>query len=116
MILDAVKRGLRRAGALWGLVLFLLAVNLATAAVLAVPLAQTLGDDLAHHPAADNMLSGFDYPWWSAWADAHPQTTFGPDILGTGFAFYGQILTGGGVAASPRLLACCGGSATRRTA
>jgi hypothetical protein len=87
MIVDAAKRGLRRAGALWGLVLFLLAVNLATAAVLAVPLAQTLGDDLAHHPAADNMLSGFDYPWWSAWADAHPQTTFGPDILGTGFAF-----------------------------
>ena len=40
MILDAAKRGLRRAGALWGLVLFLLAVNLATAAVLAVPLAR----------------------------------------------------------------------------
>jgi hypothetical protein len=87
MILDAAKRGLRRAGALWGLVVFLLVVNLATAAVLAVPLAQTLRDDLASRAAADNMLSGFDYPWWSAWADAHPQTTFGPDILGTGFAF-----------------------------
>jgi hypothetical protein len=87
MILDAAKRGLRRAGGLWGLVVFLLVVNLATAAVLAVPLAQTLRDDLANRAAADNMLSGFDYPWWSAWADAHPQTTFGPDILGAGFAF-----------------------------
>ena len=87
MILDAARRGLRRAGALWGLVVFLLVVNLATAAVLAVPLAGTLRDDLANHAAADNMLAGFDYPWWSAWADAHPETTFGPDILGTGFAF-----------------------------
>ena len=42
MILDAARRGLRRAGALWGLVLFLLAVNLLTAAVLAVPMALTL--------------------------------------------------------------------------
>jgi hypothetical protein len=87
MILDAARRGLRRAGALWGLVFFLLVVNLAAAAVLAVPLAQTLREDLAHHAAADNMLSGFDYPWWSAWADAHPGTTFGPDMLGAGFAF-----------------------------
>jgi hypothetical protein len=87
MILDAARRGLRRAGALWGLVGFLLVVNLATAAVLAVPLAWTLRDDLANHAAADNMLTGFDYPWWSAWADAHPETTFGPDILGAGFAF-----------------------------
>ena len=87
MILDAAKRGLRRAGALWGLVAFLLAVNLATAAILAVPLAQTLREDLSNHASADNMLSGFDYPWWSAWADAHPGTTFGPEILGAGFAF-----------------------------
>jgi hypothetical protein len=87
MILDAAKRGLRRAGALWGLVVFLLVVNLATAAVLAVPLAATLRDDLANRAAADNMLAGFDYPWWAAWADAHPQTTFGPDILGAGFAY-----------------------------
>ena len=87
MILDAAKRGLRRAGALWGLVVFLLVVNLAAAAVLAVPLALTLRDDLTNHASADNMLYGFDYPWWSAWADAHPQTTFGPDILGAGFAF-----------------------------
>jgi hypothetical protein len=87
MILDAARRGLRRASALWGLVVFLLVVNLATAAVLAVPLAGTLRDDLANHAAADNMLTGFDYPWWAAWADAHPETTFGPDILGAGFAF-----------------------------
>jgi hypothetical protein len=87
MIMDAARRGLRRAAALWGLVAFLLVVNLATAAILAVPLAQTLHDDLTNRAAADNMLYGFDYPWWSAWADAHPQTTFGPDIFGSGFAF-----------------------------
>ena len=78
MILDAARRGLRRAGALWGLVLFLLAVNLLTAAVLAVPMAQTLREDLSNRAAADNMLYGFDYPWWAAWADAHPRTTFSP--------------------------------------
>jgi hypothetical protein len=87
MILDAVRRGLQRARAVWGLVLFLLAVNLLTAAVLTVPLAQTLDADLAHHGSAASMLHGFDYPWWAAWADAHPDTTFSPDILGAGFAF-----------------------------
>jgi hypothetical protein len=87
MIVDAARRGLRRAGALWGLVAFLLLVNLLTAAILAVPLAQTLRNDLTDHAAADNMLYGFDYPWWAAWADAHPQTTFAPDIFGSGFAF-----------------------------
>jgi hypothetical protein len=87
MILDAARRGLRRAGALWGLVTFLLAVNLLTAAILAIPLAQTLREDLTNRAAADNMLYGFDYPWWAAWADAHPQSTFAPDIFGSGFAF-----------------------------
>jgi hypothetical protein len=87
MILDAARRGLRRAGSLWGLVLFLLVVNVLTAAVLAVPLADTLTEDLSHRAAADNMLYGFDYAWWAAWADAHPETTFSPDILGAGFAF-----------------------------
>lgn len=87
MILDAARRGLRRTGALWGLVLFLLLANLLTAAVLAVPLASALREDLSHRAAARNMLYGFDYPWWSAWADAHPDTTFTPDIFGSGFAF-----------------------------
>jgi len=87
MILDAARRGLRRARALWGLVLFLLVVNVATAAVLAVPLARTLSEDLSHRSAADTMLYSFDYPWWAAWADAHPDSSFGPDILGAGFAF-----------------------------
>jgi hypothetical protein len=87
MIGEAVRLGLRRAGRLWGLVLMLLLVNLLMAAVLAVPLANTLEDDLAHRGAAERMLYGFDLPWWSAWADAHPGTTLGPDILGPGFAF-----------------------------
>jgi hypothetical protein len=96
MIVDAARRGLRRAAALWGLVLFLLLVNLAAAAVLAVPLALTLRDDLTHRPAADNMLYGFDYPWWSAWADAHPRTSFSPEIFGRGFAFKNADLLLGG--------------------
>jgi hypothetical protein len=87
MIVDAARRGLRRAWALPGLVAFLLAVNLLTAAVLALPLAAELRDDLSGHSAAENMLYGFDYPWWAAWADAHPEASFSPDILGTGFAF-----------------------------
>jgi len=96
MILDAARHGLRRAGALWGLVLFLLGVNLLTAAVLAVPMAQMLKEDLSNRAAADNMLYGFDYPWWAAWADAHPGTTFSPDILGAGFAFKNLDLLIGG--------------------
>ena len=89
MIVDAAKRGLRRAGALWGLV--------------ALPArrqpghrrrpGRAPGADAAAttsrtNAAADNMLSGFDYPWWSARVRRAPgQTTFGPDILGAGFAF-----------------------------
>jgi hypothetical protein len=87
MILDAARRGLRRAGALWTLVSLLLAVNLIAAAVLAVPMAVTLRDDLSKRAAAGNMMYGFDHPWWVAWADAHPETSFTPEILGTGFAF-----------------------------
>jgi hypothetical protein len=86
MILDAARRGLQRAWALRGMVLFLLVVNLLTAAVLAVPLANTLRDDLAHRGAAESMLYGFDYRWWSAWSDAHPDSTFSPDVFGMGFA------------------------------
>jgi len=87
MIGDAIRTGLARAGRLWGLVLMLLLVNLFAAALLAVPLAGALEDDLANRGAADRMLYGFDFPWWAAWADAHPGTTFSPEILGTGFAF-----------------------------
>ncbi|HUG52897.1 MAG TPA: hypothetical protein VMR21_04830 [Vicinamibacteria bacterium] len=87
MILDAVRRGLRRAGSLWGLVALLLAVNLLAAALLAVPLALRLRDDLSKRAAATSMLYGFDYAWWVAWSDEHPDSGFGPDVFGTGFAF-----------------------------
>jgi hypothetical protein len=96
MIVEAARRGLRRAGALWGLVLFLLLVNVAAAAILALPMALRLREDLTNRAAADNMLYGFDYPWWSAWADAHPRTTFSPEIFGTGFAFKNVDLLLGG--------------------
>src|SRR5262249_21004488 len=86
VILEAARRGLGRAWALRGMVLFLLVVNLLAAAVLAVPLFRGLRDELAGRGAAESMLYGFDYRWWSAWADAHPEATFSPDILGTGFA------------------------------
>jgi hypothetical protein len=87
MILEATRRGLERARASWGLVAFLLGVNVLAAALLALPLASALREGLKERAAAGNMLYGFDYPWWVAWSAEHDRTTFGPDIFGTGFAF-----------------------------
>jgi hypothetical protein len=80
--------GLRRVGRAWGLCVFLLAVNFGTALLLAAPLAGMLVTDLDERPAGAAMMRGFDYPWWAAWADAHPgwTSTLGPDLLGPGFA------------------------------
>jgi hypothetical protein len=85
---QALRGGLQRLGRAWALCVFLLAVNLATALVLAVPLLAMLTDALDERPAAVSMMRGFDYPWWSRWADAHPgwPSTLGPDLLGAGFA------------------------------
>jgi len=71
------------------MVLLLLLVNLASAALLAVPLARTLEADLEHRDAALRMVHGFDFPWWSQWAESqHGWTSsFAPEIFGTGFAF-----------------------------
>jgi hypothetical protein len=70
-------------------VLLLLVVNLSGAALLAVPLARTLETDLGHTDAARRMMHGFDFPWWSQWADAQRGWTssFAPDLFGIGFAF-----------------------------
>jgi hypothetical protein len=73
----------------WGLPVMLLGVNLATAAVLAVPLAREMESSLAGSESAHRMLYGFDFPWWSHWNDTHTGhlRRFGPEILGVGFAF-----------------------------
>ena len=88
-MLEAVAQGTSRVARSPGLVVLLLAVNLGSAAVLAVPLARTLEADLGHTDAARQMMHGFDFPWWSQWADARRGWTgsFAPDVFGIGFAF-----------------------------
>jgi hypothetical protein len=70
-----------------GLVLLVLATNLALALVLAVPLAVLLQRDLAHTGASREMLYGFDYDWWTRFDEraTGPAASFAPDLLGTGF-------------------------------
>jgi hypothetical protein len=88
-VLEALADGLRRLAKSAGLVPLLLLVNLASAALLAAPLARTLESDLEHRDAAREMLHGFDFPWWSQWWDAQKGWTasFAPDVFGAGFAF-----------------------------
>jgi hypothetical protein len=83
----AIAGGLRRVARSWGLCLFLLGINLATALLLAVPLAVTLAEDFHERPSGPSMMRGFDYPWWSHWSDTRSgwQATLGPDLLGKGF-------------------------------
>jgi hypothetical protein len=85
---QAIAGGLRRACRSWGLCVLLLGVNLATALILAVPLAATLASDFHERPTGPSMMYGFDYPWWSHWSDTRSgwHTTLGPDLLGKGFA------------------------------
>jgi hypothetical protein len=95
---SALAAGLRAAARNRGLAAFLLVVNLGLAAVLAVPLAGALEEGLAHRDAAQNMLTGFDYGWWSAWSERQtgPAADFGPEILGAGFVFRNlELLLGG---------------------
>jgi hypothetical protein len=86
---EALVQGTRRVLRSPGLVVLLLCVNLGSAALLAVPLARTLEADLAHTDSARRMMHGFDFPWWSQWADAQRgwTTSFAPDVFGAGFAF-----------------------------
>jgi len=83
----AIAGGLRRVRRSWGLGVLLLGVNLATALILAVPLAVTLAEDFHERPSGPSMMRGFDYPWWSHWSDTRSGwlTTLGPDLLGKGF-------------------------------
>ena len=88
-MLSALRDGFRSLGRNWGLVLLVLATNLAFALALAVPFALQLDRDLAHTGASGTMMYGFDYDWWSLWSERQvgPSRTFGPDVLGPGFAF-----------------------------
>lgn len=85
----ALGQGFRRLARSAGLVPLLLLVNLASAALLAAPLARTLESDLHNKDAAREMRDGFDFPWWSQWSDAQRGWTasFAPDVFGVGFAF-----------------------------
>lgn len=72
-----------------GLVLLVLGTNLGVALLLAVPFALELRDELAHGGAASAMMYGFDLDWWTRFqAGARGAAgAFGPDLLGTGFAW-----------------------------
>ena len=85
----ALAQGFRALARSFGLAFALLAVNLATAAVLAVPLAAEMENALAKSEASHRMLDGFDYAWWSHWNDtrAGDARAFGPDLLGAGFVY-----------------------------
>jgi len=87
-MISGLVDGLRTVGRSWGLVLLLLAVNVSVAAVLAIPLAGVLEDDLRNTDSAVTMLYGFDHGWWSQWADEQSGWTesFRPDLFGAGFA------------------------------
>ena len=83
----------------WGLAAFLLAVNLGLGARCWRCRSRARSKkDLAHRDAAQNMLSGFDYGWWSAWSERQTGAAadFGPEILGVGFVFRNlELLLGG---------------------
>ena len=109
-MLFALVEGWRLLRRSFGLAVLLLVANVATAMVLAVPLAGVLRRDLHEKQASQSMMYGFDYPWWSQWADAQSgwTTSFGPEIFGVGFVFRNlDLLLKGALPAN--LLAARGG-------
>jgi hypothetical protein len=88
VVIGAWIVGLRRLARSPRLVLVVWLVNVATAAMLAVPLAVALEQGLRHRDGAVGMQRGFDYTWWSHWSSDRTDWTrsFGPDIQGAGFA------------------------------
>lgn len=97
-MIGALRAGLRAAWRLRTLALLLLAVNLAASALLAAPLFRLLERDLTNRGAAPRLVAGFDYDWWQRFADNRSGfgTSFGPEMLGAGFAFRNlELLLGG---------------------
>jgi hypothetical protein len=88
-VLFALVQGWRLLRRSFGIAVLLLVVNVATALVLAAPLAGILRRDLHNKQASQDMMYGFDYSWWSQWSDGQSgwTTSFGPEILGVGFFF-----------------------------
>lgn len=87
-MLRSLRDGCHSLGLNWGLVVLVLATNLAMALVLALPLALQLDKDLVHRGASSAMMYGFDYDWWSAWSEQQqqgPESALSPEILGSGF-------------------------------
>jgi hypothetical protein len=87
-MLYAIRQGAYRLRQCWGLVFVVLAVNLALASLLAVPLSNRLAAALENRQAASNMLYGFDTPFWARFSESQSgwAASFSPDILGAGFA------------------------------
>jgi hypothetical protein len=87
-MVSALRDGFGSIGRNYGLVLAVLATNLALALLLAAPLALRIQNDLENRGASVGMLYGFDYDWWSQWSEQQEgyAKTFAPDILGRGFA------------------------------
>ncbi len=85
---ESLARGARSLRHNWGLVVVVLATNLALALVVAVPLAMELETALQNKGASTTMMYGFDYDWWSLWSEGQrgPASALGPDLTGTGFA------------------------------
>ena len=88
-MLYALVEGGRLLRRSFGIAVLLLVVNVATALLLAAPLAMNLRRDLHHKQSSQTMMYGFDYPWWSQWSDSQSGFTasFGPEILGSGFVY-----------------------------
>jgi hypothetical protein len=72
----------------YGLVLVLLATNLALALLVAIPVGIGLERDLRNTEASTGMVESFDHAWWEAWSERQtgPARDLGPEILGAGFA------------------------------
>lgn len=87
-MIEALRAGVEAAWRLRALVALLLASNLAAAGLLAVPLAVVLERDLANRGAAPHLVEGFDHDWWLRFSNGRDfGGSFGPEVLGAGFAF-----------------------------
>ena len=88
-MLRALAGGFRSLARNYGLVLLVLAGNLALALVLAVPFATVLKQDLSHTAASSGMMYGFDFEWWSRFDSRASGFAggFAPDLFGVGFVY-----------------------------
>jgi hypothetical protein len=97
-MIDSLRQGWNAVRRNWGLVLLLLLPSLLLGRLMAGPLREALERDLRNKGASVSMMNGFDYDWWKKWSEDQKGWTgsFGPDILGTGFAFKNldQLLKG----------------------